>query len=152
MHDDYQQVRQSAVLALLLHISQATLYMGEVWSMWSTRSPFANGWDVQSKSSSMLFLWHSEDVTKKFQLAVPNQVNQRHGVSHGINGSVQNMVNEIYILHDSVAWGSKGTDFVFLVLGDHPSFTAIEWYSDTSSIKQLNLCCNRHVRTLPKLF
>ena len=90
---------------LFLHCSfiipKQSLYIGKVWSMWSTRSPFASGWDVQSISSSRLFLWHSEDVTKKFQLAVPNQVNQRHSVSHGIDGGVQNMVNALYIQHDS---------------------------------------------------
>ena len=53
-------------------------------------------------------------------------MNQRHSVSHGINGGVQNMVNALYIQHDSVAWGSKGVDFVFHILGDHPRFTAIE--------------------------
>ena len=84
-----------------------------VWSTWSTRSPFANGRNEQSISSSRLFLWHSEDVTKKFQLAVPNQMNQRHNVSHGIDGGVQNMVNALYIQHDSIAWGSKGVDFCF---------------------------------------
>ena len=75
--------------------------------MWSTRSPFANGWDVQTISSSSLLLWHTEDVTKKSQLAVPNQVNQRHSVSHGIDSGVQNIVNALYIRHDSVAFGSK---------------------------------------------
>ena len=95
-------------------IPKKSLYIGKVWSTWSTRSPFANGWDVQSISSNRLFPWHSEDVTKKFQ----------H--SHGINGGVQNMVNALYIQHDSVAWGSKGIDFVSHVLGDHPWFTAIE--------------------------
>ena len=76
----HQQMRQSAVLALLLHYPQAIFvwYIIKVWSTWSTRSPFANGRNVQSISSSRLFLWHSEDVTKKFQLAVPNQMNQRH--------------------------------------------------------------------------
>ena len=75
---------------LFLHCSfiipKQSLYIIKVWSTWSTRSPFANGWNVQSISSSRLFLWHSEDVTKKFQLAVPNQMNQRHSVSHGIDG------------------------------------------------------------------
>ena len=107
-------------------VPEQSLYKGKVWSTWSARSPFANGWDLQSISSSRLFLWHSEDVTKKFQLAVPNQMNQRHSVSHGIDGGVQNMVNALYIQHDSVAWGSRGVDFVFHVLGDHPWFTAIE--------------------------
>ena len=107
-------------------IPKQSLYIIKVWSTWSTRSPFANGWNIQSISSSRLFLWHSEDVTKKFQLAVPNQMNQRHSVSHGIDGGVQNMVNALYIQHDSVAWGSKGIDFVFHILGDHPRFTAIE--------------------------
>ena len=115
---------------LFLHCSfiipKQSLYIIKVWSTWSTRSPFANGWNVQSISSSRLFLWHSEDVTKKFQLAVPNQMNQRHSVSHGIEGGVQNMVNALYIQHDSVAWGSKGIYFVFHILGDHPRFTAIE--------------------------
>ena len=115
---------------LFLHCSfiipKQSLYIIKIWSTWSTRSPFANGWNVQSISSSRLFLWHSEDVTKKFQLAVPNQMNQRHSVSHGIDGGVQNMVNALYIQHDSVAWGSKGVDFVFHILGDHPRFTAIE--------------------------
>ena len=59
-------------------------------------------------------------MTDRFQLAVNNQVNQRHGVSHGIDGGVQNMVNALYIQHDSVALGSKGVDFVFHILGDHP--------------------------------
>ena len=85
---------------LFLHCSfiipKQSLYIIKVWSTWSTRSPFANGWNVQSISSSRLFLWHSEDVTKKFQLAVPNQMNQRHSVSHGIDGGVQNMVNALY--------------------------------------------------------
>ena len=126
MHDDHQQMRQSAVLALLLHYPQQSLYIIKVWSTWSTRYSFANGWNVQSISSSRLFLWHSEDVTKKFQLVVPNQMNQRHSVSHGIDGGVQNIVNVLYIQHDSVAWGSKGVDFVFHILGDHPRFTAIE--------------------------
>ena len=111
---------------LFLHCSfivpKQYLYIGKVWSTWSIRSPFANGWEVQSVSSTRLFLWHSEDVTKKFQLAVTNQVNQRHSVSYGIDG----IVNALYIQHDSVAWGSKGVDFVFHVLGDHPWFTAIE--------------------------
>ena len=115
---------------LFLHCSfiipKQSLYIIKVWSTWSTRSPFANGWNVQSISSSRLFLWYSEDVTKKFQLAVPNQMNQRHSVGHGIDGGVQNMVNALYIQHDSVAWGSKGVDFVFHILGDHPRFTAIE--------------------------
>ena len=115
---------------LFLHCSfiipKHSLYIGKLWSTWSTRSPFVNGWDAQSISSSRLFLWHSEDVTKKFQLAVPNQVNQRHGVSHGIDGGVQNMLSVLDSQHDSVAWGSKGVDFVFHVLGDHPWFTAIE--------------------------
>ena len=116
---------------LLLHCSFITpkqsLYRIKVWSTWSTRSPFANGRNVQSISSSRLFLWHSEDVTKKFQLALPNQMNQRPtSVSHGIDGGVQNIVNALYIQHDSVAWGSKGVDFVFHILGDHPRFTAIE--------------------------
>ena len=57
-------------------------------------------------------------------LAVPNQMNQRHSVSHGIDGGVHNMVNALYIQHESVAWGSKGVDFVFHILGDHPRFTA----------------------------
>ena len=43
MHNDHQKLRQSAVLALLLHYPQA------IFSTWSTRSPFANGWNVQSK-------------------------------------------------------------------------------------------------------
>ena len=30
-------------------------------------------------------------------------MNQRHSVSHGIDGGVQNMVNALYIQHDSVA-------------------------------------------------
>ena len=115
---------------LFLHCSiiipKQSLYIIKVWSTWSTRSPFANGWNVQRLSSSRLFLWHSEDVTKKFQMAVPNQMNQRHRVSHGIDGGVQNMVNALYIQHDSVAWGSKGVDFAFHILGDHPRFTAIE--------------------------
>ena len=115
---------------LFLHCSfiipKQSLYIIKVWSTWSTRSPFANGWNVQSISSSRLFLWHSEDVTKKFQLAVPNQMNHRHSVSHGTDGGVQNMVNALYIQHDSVAWGSKGVDFVFHILGDHPRFTVIE--------------------------
>ena len=115
---------------LFLHCSfiipKQSSYIGKVWSTWSTRSPFANGWNVQSISSSRLFLWHSEDVTKKFQLVVPNQMNQRHSVSHGIDSGVQNMVNALYIQHDSVAWGSKGVDFVFHILGDHPRFTAIK--------------------------
>ena len=62
---------------LFLHCSfiipKQSLYIGKVWSMWSNRSPFANGWDVQSISSTRLFLWHLEDVTEKFHLAVPNQ-------------------------------------------------------------------------------
>ena len=115
---------------LFLHCSfiipKQSLYIIKVWSTWSTRSPFANGRNVQSISSSRLFLWHLEDVTKKFQLAVPNQLYQRHSVSHGIDGGVQNMVNVLYIQHDSVAWGSKSVDFVFHILGDHPRFTAIE--------------------------
>ena len=115
---------------LFLHCSfiipKQSLYITKVWSTWLTRSPFANGWNVQSISSSRLFLCHLEDVTKKFQLAVLNQMNQRHSVSHGIDGGVQNMVNALYIQHDSVAWGSKGVDFVFHILGDHPRFTAIE--------------------------
>ena len=115
---------------LFLHCSfiipKQSLYIIKVWGTWSTRSPFANGWNVQSISSSRLFLWHSEDVTKKFQLAVPNQMNQRHSVSHGIDGGVQNMVNALYIQHDPVAWGSKGVDFVFHILEDRPRFTAIE--------------------------
>ena len=117
---------------LFLHCSfiipKQSLYIinSKVWSTWSTRSALANDWNVQSISSRRLFLWHSEDVTKKFQLAVPNQMNQRHSVSHGIDGGVQNMVNALYIQHDSVAWGSKGVDFVFHILGDHPRFTAIE--------------------------
>ena len=115
---------------LFLHCSfiipKQSLYIIKVWSTWSTRSPFANGRNVQSISSSRLFLWHSEDVTKKFQLAVPNQMNQRHSVSHGIDGGVQNMVNALYFQHDSIAWGSEGVDFVFHILGDHPRFTAIE--------------------------
>ena len=115
----------SCIICLFI-IPKQSLYIIKVWSTWSTRSPFANGWNVQSISSSRLFLWHSEDVTKKFQLAVPNQMNQRHSVSHGIDGGVQNMVNALYIQHDSVAWGSKGVDFVFHILGDHPRFTAIE--------------------------
>ena len=90
---------------LFLHCSftipKQSLYIIKVWSTWSTRSPFANGRNVQSISSSRFFLWHSEDVTKKFQLAVPNQMNQRHSVSHGIDGGVQNMVNALYIQHDS---------------------------------------------------
>ena len=45
----------------------------------------------------------TEHVTKKFQLAVLNQMNQRHRVSHGIDGGVQIMVNALYIQHDSVA-------------------------------------------------
>ena len=63
---------------LFLHCSfiipKQSLYIIKVWSTWSTRSPFANGRNVQSISSqsSRLFLWHSEDVTKKFQLAVPS--------------------------------------------------------------------------------
>ena len=56
MHDDHQQVRQSAFLALLLHYPQS-LYIGKVWGTWSTRSLFANGWYVQSISSSRLFLY-----------------------------------------------------------------------------------------------
>ena len=33
-------------------------------------------------------------------------MNQRHSVSHGIDGGVQNMVNALYIQHDSVFnWG-----------------------------------------------
>ena len=59
-------------------------------------------------------------MTKEFQLVVPNQMNQRHSVSHGIDGGVQNMVNALYIQHDSVACGSKGVDFVFHILGDYP--------------------------------
>ena len=59
---------------LFLHCSfiipKQSLYIGKVWSTWSTRSPFANGWDVQSISSGRLFLWHLEDVAKKFQQAV----------------------------------------------------------------------------------
>ena len=74
---------------LFLHCSfiipKQSLYIVKVWRTWSSRSPFANGWNVQSISSSRLFLWYSEDVTKKFQLAVPNQMNQRHSVSHGID-------------------------------------------------------------------
>ena len=50
MHDDHQQMRQSAVLALLLHYPKQSLYMIKVWGTWSTRSPFANGWNVQSIS------------------------------------------------------------------------------------------------------
>ena len=126
MHDDHQQMRQSAVLALLLHYPQAIFVHNQGMKYVVDQVSFANGWNVQSISSSRLFLWHSEDVTKKFQLAVPNQMNQRHSVSHGIDGGVQNMVNALYIQHDSVAWGSKGVDFVFHILGDHPRFTAIE--------------------------
>ena len=48
MHDDHQQIRQSAVLALLLHYPKQSLYIIKVWSTWSTRSPFANGRNVQS--------------------------------------------------------------------------------------------------------
>ena len=59
---------------LFLHCSfiipKQSLYIFKVWSTWSTRSPFANGRNVQSISSSRLFLWHSEDVIKEFQLAV----------------------------------------------------------------------------------
>ena len=62
------------------------------------------------------------------------------------------MVNALYIQHDSVVCGSKGVDFVFHILGDHPRFTAIEKYSDTSSIKELDFCCNGYVWTLPELF
>ena len=104
---------------LFLHCSfiipkQSLHYKGKVRSTWSTRSPFANGWDVQSISFSRLLTWHSEDVTKKKknQLAVPNQVNQKHSVRHGIGGGVHNMVNELNIQHDSAAWGSKGVDFI----------------------------------------
>ena len=47
---------------LFLHCSfiipKQSLYIIKVWSTWSTRSPFANGWNVQSISSSRLFLWH----------------------------------------------------------------------------------------------
>ena len=39
-------------------------------------------------------------MTKKFQLAVPNQMNQRHSVSHGIDDGVQNMVNAWVISQD----------------------------------------------------
>ena len=84
---------------LFLHrsfiIPKPFLYICKVWGTLSTRSPFANVWDVQSISSSRLFLWQSEDVTKRFPLAVPNLVNQRHSVSHGIDGSVRNMFNVI---------------------------------------------------------
>ena len=112
MHDDHQQMRQSAVLALLLHYPQAIFAHNKGMKYVVDQAPFANVRNVQSISSSRLFLWHSEDVTKKFQLAVPNQMNQRHSVGHGIDGGVQNMVNALYIQHDSVAWGSKGVDFV----------------------------------------
>ena len=46
-------MRQSAVLALFLHYPKQSLYIIKVWSTpWSTRSPFANGGNVQSISSS----------------------------------------------------------------------------------------------------
>ena len=92
------------------------MYIIKVWSTWSTRSLFANGRNGQSISFSRLFFWHSEDVTTKFQLAVPNQMNQRYSVSHGIAGGVQNMANALYIQYDTVAWGSKGVDFTFHVI------------------------------------
>ena len=38
---------------------------------------------------------------------MPNQVNQRHSVSHGIDGGIQNMVNALYIPHDSVVEVAK---------------------------------------------
>ena len=74
----------SCFVPSLFIIPKQSLYTAKVWSMWSTRSPFANGWDVQSISSSRLFLWHSENVTKKFQLVVPNQVNQRASILHSV--------------------------------------------------------------------
>ena len=46
---------------LFLHCSfiipKQSLYIIKVWSTWSSRSPFANGRNVQSISSSRLFLW-----------------------------------------------------------------------------------------------
>ena len=84
---------------LFLHcpfiIPKQSVYIIKVWSTWSTRSPFANDGNVQSISYNRLFLWHSEDVTKKFQLAVPNQMNQR----------IKNEPIWLYLL-PSLFWGS----------------------------------------------
>ena len=113
MHIDIGQVWRSGQPTYHLHHTQQTFDVRLVGGTWTSRSPFAMWWYIESISSDRLFFRETKDMPKKTQLSLPYKW---FGVSHGIYDGVWNMVSPFNIEHNPVGWCGKSIDFAFHVL------------------------------------
>ena len=101
---------------IIFIIPQQTFDVRLVGGTWTSRSPFAMWWYIESISSDRLFFRETKDMPKKTQLSLPNTVYKWLGVSHGIYDGVRYMVFPFNIEHNPVGWCGKSIDFAFHVL------------------------------------
>ena len=88
---------------IIFIIPQQTFDVRLVGGTWTSRSPFAMWWYIESISSDRLFFRETKDMPKKTQLSLPNTVYKWLGVSHGIYDGVRYMVSPFNIEQDDVA-------------------------------------------------
>ena len=101
---------------IIFIIPQQTFDVRLVGGTWTSRSPFAMRWYIESISSVRLFFRETKDMPKKTQLSLPYIVYKWLGVSHGIYDGVWYMVSPFNIEHNTVGWCGKSIDFAFHVL------------------------------------